>query len=460
MFAEKYFLKTILESCLDFFNPNRHLEDRHIYDYELYERNLITAYTKITSVLTFMVIPSFHLLVDRMALGNSGAKWIVSRGLVMALAAFAFYFSKSEVMKTTRYFRLPLFFLLASICVSVALANLWEPNYIFSHNYFYPVIAAYLLHYSAPKTFLAYVLICLIQLPVLSMIQKLDGSYFTNFEIAIEYFIPSLILVLIKTSHIRTVKKFITEFELRYLQRKIIKKEKEGALGQLACYLTHEINNPLLVILNSTNKVKRETFKEKQDLEVLHKSLERIERNTKRITEVISSIDNLTDLETKSYWEDASINNLLQKSLDECVEDIEKHSTLCTINKLDHDISFGCNPNHITYVITKIIQRLTYELITYPNKSEGKFIKIVCAKRDCIVEFTFEYNNLVVSDHLEDELNQEAFSFKQRIIGKGLNLDIAKLIINEHQGTIAVTRDRSIISICLPILTEHQKKAA
>ncbi|MGQ0605885.1 MAG: sensor histidine kinase [Candidatus Nitrosotenuis sp.] len=220
----------------------------------------------------------------------------------------------------------------------------------------------------------------------------------------------------------------IEEHDVRQKQDKLIH------IGELTSRITHDMRNPLTVIINYATMV-RKNSRNKLDKKSLDQ-LELIEEEARKMYHQIEDVLNyvkLPPLKLQSH----SLHDILKQVIDrtQISDDVTIHlpknnpQIVCDIDKLE-----------IVFVnlITNAIEAMDKSGTISINASENK--------NGIIVEI--EDSGPGVSDENLEKIFEPLFTTKPT--GTGLGLASCKNIIERHQGTISVKNNPTIFTIKLP----------
>lgn len=280
--------------------------------------------------------------------------------------------------------------------------------------------------------------------------------------------------------------------ELQESQVQLVQAEKMSSLGQLVAGVMHEINTPLLYVLNNTSLTSDVVgdLGEYVDLTAPILEAERTEDITRSVRELLKqrkrfdtaalkeSMQELTSLSNDSIEGLHQISDLVQSlkdfsRLDRAAEDrfnvvegIEKTLTI-TRNLLKYGIEVEkyfddvreiyCSPARINQIFVNIVTNAAQAMdgkgkLTITVREQGEFVEIVFTDTGCGIA--------------EENLNKimdPFFTTKPVGEGTGLGLSIVRQIIEQHQGHINIESELNQgtrITILLPTKPVEDEEAA
>lgn len=240
-----------------------------------------------------------------------------------------------------------------------------------------------------------------------------------------------------KTSNFISTQHDITERKL--LQEKILKSEKLAVIGQLAASVSHEIRNPLGVIMNACYFLNIK-LKDVADEKIL-KHLRIIEKKVKSANLIISDLLDFAR-NKPPILNETDLNELVISAL----SGIPKSKNIEVITKLGEIPPMPLDQEQIERVFQNLIQNAIQAM-----PKGGKLI-IHTSKHDDSVEIAFLDTGAGIPQENVPKLFTPLFSTKAK--GVGLGLSICKQIIEDHGGNIMVTskeNEGSIFTVKLPI---------
>jgi signal transduction histidine kinase len=205
-------------------------------------------------------------------------------------------------------------------------------------------------------------------------------------------------------------------------------------IGELTSRITHDMRNPLTVIINYAMMI-RKNAKNKLDEKSLDQ-LSLIEEEARKMHHLIEDVLNyvkLPPLKLQNY----SLHDILKKVIEtiQISDDVEFHlpknnpQITCDIDKLE--VVFG---NLITNAVEAMNSAGTINISAKEDKSE--------------VTIEIEDSGPGIAEEHLPQIFQPLFTTKET--GTGLGLASCKNIIERHRGTISVKNNPTTFTIKLP----------
>jgi len=230
------------------------------------------------------------------------------------------------------------------------------------------------------------------------------------------------------------IKKIIELEKKLVLSEQKLENERFAAIGELSARFTHDMRNPLSIIIVTLENIKimygTDDIKQKQ--------FDKIDRSMDRITHQIDDVLNFVR-EQQLTLEKTKISEIIHESLDSI--------TIPNDIKLifpKNDIELICDKIKITTVVTNLILNSIQAL-----KGEGMVALYIDENKDSIF-FEIEDSGSGIPKDKLDDIFEPLFTTKQH--GTGLGLASVKSIIESHGGSISVKSPPTIFTITLPKL--------
>lgn len=256
--------------------------------------------------------------------------------------------------------------------------------------------------------------------------------------------------------------------ELKLTQSQLVQSGKLASIGELASGVAHELNQPLMIIRGHSQLSLRSISKGNLDPEDIQKQFSIIERNTKRMMNIINHLRTFSR-QSKSEYQRVDINQVIDDSFLMIGEQLRLRNI--EIKKL-------LDPNlPSVYGETNQLEQVFLNLITNArdaitdkeekNSSEKKDVNSVeiitrsSTTDDGFVEILFIDSGSGILEEDMDSIFDPFYTTKEVGKGTGLGLSISYGIISEHGGKIDIAdtgADGTTFRICLPIKHAETEK--
>ncbi|MGD9108626.1 MAG: ATP-binding protein [Gammaproteobacteria bacterium] len=211
-------------------------------------------------------------------------------------------------------------------------------------------------------------------------------------------------------------------------QQLLIQIEKINSLGLFAAATAHELNNPLMGILNYIEYCIKKTDKSSK----VHQVLSNTKKETERSIDIIKNLLAFAPRINNKSFEQADIAKLIRNVLKLLDCRIIKEKIKISIEFPPDGLKAKIIPNEIQQALLNLIVNAVDAL----QSSENKEIKIHGEYQDDKAVIVISDTGCGISDENIDKIFKPFFTTKETAKGTGLGLSIVKNIIDEHNGKI------------------------
>lgn len=220
-------------------------------------------------------------------------------------------------------------------------------------------------------------------------------------------------------------------------QQALFHSNRLSYLGEMAGQIAHEINNLLTIILGNSQILKKNLRQdEKDENEMLLKSIEKIEFMVERIAKLIKMMRSLAKNNAILPQTRSKLSDIIKSVLSTLGDKFKAYEieTIYQENNLEK-AEILCYPTEISQVILNILLNSIDSIILNQKTTDRKInIKLQKNKDKIIIEISNTGEK--ISDDIKDRVFEPFFTTKPIGHGTGLGLSISKRIVEQHQGTI------------------------
>ena len=235
-------------------------------------------------------------------------------------------------------------------------------------------------------------------------------------------------------------KKIKIEAELEDSKNQL-RNERIKTIGMLASQIAHDIKNPLYIIKNSIEIIRKKNPENK----IIIQEINRANRGIARISHQVEDVLNYVN-PTQTRFIPGSLLKIIQSAID-TMKIPEKVKVILP----EKDILVECDAEKMESVFNNIILNAIHAI----GNTVGKItIRLVQDKDNAIIEF--ENTGPNIEKNVLPKIFEPLFSTKEK--GTGLGLVSCKNIIEIHGGNISVRSNPVVFKIKIPLKHENIKK--
>ena len=249
--------------------------------------------------------------------------------------------------------------------------------------------------------------------------------------------------------------------ELKHTQSQLVQSGKLASIGELAAGVAHELNQPLMVIRGNAQLIQRSLSKGILKIDDMHKQIEPIERNTKRMMNIINHLRSFSRQSKAEYYA-LDVNNVIEESFLMVGEqlrlrNIEIKKTLDPeLPKIKGDTNQleQVFLNLITNARDAIAEKSENEKPLNGNTESIEIISKPSDTDDSLVEILFKDSGSGIQEKDQTSIFDPFYTTKEVGKGTGLGLSISYGIIRDHNGQIEVAEtgpEGTLFKVKLPI---------
>ncbi len=218
------------------------------------------------------------------------------------------------------------------------------------------------------------------------------------------------------------------EEEINRQRERLHQNEKMAAMGSLLAGVSHELNNPLAVVVAQSTLLHEFAPDPQTKLRA-----EKVRAAAERCGRIVKSFLGMVRLHPPSQGE-MDLNNALRAALEVTAYGARSSGIMIETDFVRGTLSVLADPDHITQVAANLLVNSQHALAAISN---DKRIKVRTFRRDngkC--GFLVEDNGPGVPMHIRHRIFESYFTTKPVGVGTGIGLSISKSIIERHKGRI------------------------
>ena len=220
--------------------------------------------------------------------------------------------------------------------------------------------------------------------------------------------------------------------ELQKSQSHLIQAEKMSALGTLVAGVAHELNNPMMGILNFAQYCSRHTSEDDERYEVLQD----IEKETMRCSAIVENLLTFPHAERMSEesLQEGDCSSLCQRALDLLAYRVEREGVSVKQEVITEITSVLMHENQIQQVFLNILPNALDALVE--SGKEGPEIHTTIGFEGGLIGVTIADNGQGIDPGTIQKVFDPFFTTKPAGQGTGLGLSVSRNIIAAHGGEI------------------------
>ncbi len=215
-------------------------------------------------------------------------------------------------------------------------------------------------------------------------------------------------------------------------QAQLIASSKLSAIGEMAAAITHEINNPLGVILGRCEMIKTLMDRGNVDMENLSRLVDTIDITGKRIERIVKSMKTLSHQGDEDPFIKTPVKSILQDLFDLLTTRFRNQGIQLTVNDFDPALTIECRSHEITQVLVNLLNN-SFDAISELDK---KWVRLEIHSRPSYLELSVTDSGSGISEAALAKLFMPFFSTKKVQYGTGLGLSISRSLIQRHRGKL------------------------
>ncbi len=249
--------------------------------------------------------------------------------------------------------------------------------------------------------------------------------------------------------------KDITDFKknqetIKDQEQSIIRSGQLAALGEVAAGISHEINNPLAVIMGNLGLLKSELS---NSSDFVKARIDTIDRMSQRISGIVKGMKNLARQSHTDDWEEVQLIGLIQ--------DIQNLTSMNIKNKginLKIDIpsfeglQFKGSSVQMGQVLINLVINAGHALEESQGQDE-KWIKIESYYQRDELRIIVSNSGPKIPKNIQEKIFNPFFTTKDPGKGTGLGLSLSKSIVELHRGQLILddSKPNTTFIIAIPL---------
>lgn len=248
--------------------------------------------------------------------------------------------------------------------------------------------------------------------------------------------------------------KAISQQKISQRQASLVAHAKMATLGEMSSAIAHEINNPLMIILNTAERLRLKINKTESLPEMkteVSNETYRIENTVERIAKIIRGLRAFSRNAGHDPKISCEIHQIINESLDLCRQKLKQENIQLRLNLPLKPLYFRGRPSQISQVLLNLINNS----IDAIKSTDSPWIELQLSQDQEMICLKLIDSGHGIANDVAEKMMEPFFTTKEIGKGTGLGLSIAKGLIEDHDGQISLDKmsRNTCFVISLPIDT-------
>ncbi|MEZ0391769.1 MAG: ATP-binding protein [Pseudobdellovibrionaceae bacterium] len=215
-------------------------------------------------------------------------------------------------------------------------------------------------------------------------------------------------------------------------QEKLVAASRLSAIGEMAAAITHEINNPLGVILGRVEMLKSILQEGKSETTELLRIADTIEVTGQRIAKIVRSMKTMAHHQESEPTQRTSVLELVNDSMDLCTLRFQKNGIGIRCKGLEKNLYVDCRSHEIVQVIVNLLNNSFDAILNLKDK----WIEIEAKDQAENIEIAITDSGHGIPEEVRKKMFNPFFSTKAVQYGTGIGLSISQSILQQNGGAL------------------------
>lgn len=238
-------------------------------------------------------------------------------------------------------------------------------------------------------------------------------------------------------------------------QAKLVASSKLSALGELSAALTHEINNPLAVILGRTEMLRSLLASDNPDLKTVRNMMESIEITGRRIEKIMGVVRALAHGGESEPLQKLTLQALVESALDMVRSRMKNHGLQLRVDFHCKELAVVCRPTEIFQILINLLNNAHDAAKDQTNS----WVEVQTKNHEQGILITVTDSGPGVSPEIAEKLFTPFFTTKQVGVGTGLGLTISHSLAQRNGAKLYFDQSSEHTKFCLalPLIAAQMK---
>ncbi len=223
-----------------------------------------------------------------------------------------------------------------------------------------------------------------------------------------------------------------SEAKLLQLSSELSQASKMSSLGEMASGISHEINNPLSIIVAKAEILKKNMDAGAVSMEKIKDDLAMIEKNGRRISKIIQGMKRLSGNPDSDAKAKVFLSHVVEDVLEVCREKFRHHQVDLRWVDLAPGVEIECQSTQIAQVLLNLLGN-AFDAV---ESLREKWVEIRMEARSDFLLLSVMDSGNGITMQVADKMMMPFYTTKPIGKGTGLGLSISKRIIESHGGEL------------------------
>ena len=229
-------------------------------------------------------------------------------------------------------------------------------------------------------------------------------------------------------TQLKIAKKVILDQEAQ-----LVNASRLSAIGEMAAAITHEINNPLGVILGRAEMIQTLSAKGNLETDNLQRLVETILVTGKRIEKIVRSMKSLSHRGGDGEpFLNCSVREFVTDALELCAQRFKNHGIKLISPEIPEALAVECRNHEVVQVLVNLLNN-AFDAVSELNE---KWVELSIVENGADLDFVVTDSGKGIPTDIQARLFDPFFSTKRVQYGTGLGLSISKNVIQNHNGSL------------------------
>jgi PAS domain S-box-containing protein len=213
-------------------------------------------------------------------------------------------------------------------------------------------------------------------------------------------------------------------------QEKLVAASRLSAIGEMAAAITHEINNPLGVILGRVEMLKSMIEDGSFEVHDLIRIADTIEITGQRIAKIVRSMKTMAHHQETEPTQRVDIASIIDDSMDLCLHRFQNHGIQIKRPLIKEPAFVDCRSHQIVQVLVNLLNNAFDAIVQLPEK----WVQVEVIDRGEVIELSVTDSGRGIPSEVQQKMFNPFYSTKGVQYGTGLGLSISQSILRQNGG--------------------------